>query len=255
MRMRRSSTPDDAGAGVVGPARVGRSPVSKLGAVLAVATLVAALWSFQPSAMAHNPPANNDWNCFADTNANCWYHWPNATRGWHFSGTVPTDVRNNVRGARNTITAGHVLSAPEDGSAPSHVYWRGTVCNVACMIPVTLDGPNDHILTFELNFDDNLSPLPVDWWFYPFIAHGYMDDLDFLQVSTHEFGHAAGLGHSQRDAGHDCEVATTTNEDNNWATMTQGVCLLGGHLEQRTLHQVDIDGRCDIYNHAHGWSC
>ncbi len=218
--------------------------------ILFTVGLVGGVLSAEPAA-AHT--SDGTWTCSGGDpvttpgdDGDCWRHWPNASRSWHFSGSgISSAERQVLRLGRDQWTNGHVLSAPENSSAPSHVA-NNASCYVACA--TVTPGSNSHIVRFTLNFDSGTT---FNLAFSS--SHGWATNLDLRSVITHEWGHAVGLGHSTRGYGHDCTSSSTVG---TFATMAQGDCLNPGHQEQRTIDNRDVYGRCQIYSHAHlGWGC
>ncbi|MEN8240166.1 MAG: matrixin family metalloprotease, partial [Actinomycetota bacterium] len=164
---------------------------------------------------------------------------------WHFSGFQQDQtLKTIVRKGRNEWVDGHALHLPINSASPNHVNWD-TVCTVACA--ALTRGANEHITAFQIHFDS-------DWaWNLDYTAsHGTFTNLDMRSVAAHEWGHVVGLGHSTRGYGHDCASGSGT-----MGTMAQGTagCINNGHTEQRSISVKDEEGRCEIYSHAHGYSC
>jgi hypothetical protein len=215
--------------------------------VLIAVSCLAVMLGSPSDAAAHEPTSH--WTCFqggGGFDGRCWFHWPNATRTWHFLGEVPSGPRGPIHNGSHTITDGHALEAVEDGAAPNHVHWD-TRCGVACVVGYET-GTGQHILGFQIHFDSSRS-----WNTNTSLGHGDFTRLDLWMVAAHEWGHTVGLGHSTRAFGHDCTGRNNVNTD--WATMTQGDCLIGGHTEQRSLQEADRTGRCQVYSHAHEYAC
>lgn len=197
---------------------------------------------------AHEP--DDTWSCHGGeptSPGDCYRHWPDANRDWHFTDGPPDAVKAAILRGRDEIVSGHTLTAPRNPS-DNKVHWD-TSCQVACVTRFEYE-PVDHIVGFQIHFQSGLG-----WNTLANSSHGSFVNLDLWAVAVHEWGHAAGLGHSSTGAGHDCTGSSNVNT--NFATMTQGRagCLNNGHTEQRSLHQHDLFGRCQVYNHAHGYGC
>jgi hypothetical protein len=218
------------------------------------ALLVGILLLFlQPSALlAHTPTSH--WTCYEGGGGSpglCFFHLNNAFAYYHYQSEVPTGPRDAIHRGTHTIMDDHALQLTETASATNHVHWD-TFCQVACMVEKSRNTAAQHITGFDVHFDPGAGPAS-GWNQNTSLGHGAFTTLDLWSVAGHEWGHAVGMGHSSSAFGHDCTSKTTVN--NAWATMTQGQCLIGGHTEQRTINNDDFTGRCQIYDHSHGYAC
>jgi hypothetical protein len=104
-------------------------------ALLFVCAICLVVFGLPGTSAAHEP--GSWWSCFggepingdtdAERDGNCWMHWNNAERGWHFIGSDdwPDGSRAVIRNARLAWTDGHALNAPEDSNWDNHVRWNG----------------------------------------------------------------------------------------------------------------------------------
>lgn len=207
---------------------VSRRRSVRIGVALLLVSAAVVGWS--SAALAHQPPADGGWTCHNgngrfDNPGDCWFHWPDAQRTWHYLGEVPDNAKAAITAGRDEIVAGHPLSAPIDADAPNHIHWD-TTCYVACVVGWSYNNAQEHIIAFQIHFDSSFAfHRPASG------THGSFSNLDLQMVATHEWGHAVGLGHSATLYGHDCSGSGNVN--NGWATMTQGQCLIGGHTEHK----------------------
>lgn len=217
--------------------------------ILLATTLIFSTTTGVSPASAHEP--THHWTCHLGGGGNdgkCYYHWPNAERGWHYLSEVPSHARTAIHEGAHSITDGHALTARHDSSAPSHIHWD-SFCTGACVTNFSEDDGAEHILSFAIHFDSGWS-----WNTDTSLGHGGFSTPDLWNVAAHEWGHAVGLGHSDVGAGHECD--SSNDVDSGWATLTEwSSCVADGHTEQRNLHDADYTGRCQVYSHAHGWSC
>lgn len=231
--------------------------------LLVGAAFASGVWliSSETANATHSNTINGEWTCSEGgleiggavlDPGNCFDHWSWADNRWHFLSEVPSSQRAVIRPSTGVWESGHALNFIEDSSAASHVHWTTSApCSIACVTQVTLDiggTANDHIETFQVYFNSSQS-----WNTSGGASHGTFDGKwDLKGVATHELGHAAGLGHSTTgDDGHsgynNAVVATMCSPGST--------CMPKSHTEYRDLHTDDITGRCQIYYHAHGYSC
>jgi|GEM_PF-2991205 len=209
----------------------------------------------------HGGIINGEWTCYGGgleiggavlDEGDCYFHWSYADNAWHHLSEVPTAQRNAISPGVTPWESGHALNFVYDSGSPSHVHWTSSApCSIACTSGVTIvdvgGTPNDHIETFQVYFNSSQT-----WNTNGSASHGSFSGWDLKSVATHEWGRTAGFGHSiTGDDGH--------SGYNNSAVATMctpgSTCLPQGHTEYRDLHADDIEGRCQVYYHAHGYSC